>query len=193
MSSIVVRALDQKTIERLKERARLNGRTLHQEVKVILERTAGTPTMPEARRLAELWSHRLRGRTFSDSMRLIREDRDSRSLWLSYTPQQRPLRGGSQGILGSCPTTYRCQKQPPSSRSPAVSPVAARCASDSRGTLQDPPDAKSTGGAHHLFRLRLGVALSAGCQGRRMTSLTSSRNASEPGSRCVRSCQIRCC
>jgi plasmid stability protein len=75
MGAILVRGLDQKTMERLKERARLNGRSLQQEVKVILKRTAGTPTMPEARRLAEQWSHRLRGRTFSDSMRLIREDR----------------------------------------------------------------------------------------------------------------------
>ena len=78
MGSIVVRGLDQQTIERLKERARLNGRSLQQEVKKILECTAGTLTMPEARRLAERWRRRLRGRSFSDSARLIREDRDSR-------------------------------------------------------------------------------------------------------------------
>jgi plasmid stability protein len=40
MGSILVRGLGQKTIERLKERARLNGRTLQQEVKVLLERAA---------------------------------------------------------------------------------------------------------------------------------------------------------
>ena len=33
MSSILVRGLDPKTIQRLKERARLNGRSLQQEVK----------------------------------------------------------------------------------------------------------------------------------------------------------------
>ena len=38
MGSILVRGLDQKTIERLKERARLKGRSLQQEVKVLLER-----------------------------------------------------------------------------------------------------------------------------------------------------------
>jgi hypothetical protein len=40
MGAILVRGLDQKTIERLKERARLNGRTLRQEVKALLERAA---------------------------------------------------------------------------------------------------------------------------------------------------------
>jgi antitoxin FitA len=78
MGSILVRGLDQKTIERLKERARLNGRSLQQEVKVLVERAAATLTMREARRLSEQWRRRLGGRSFSDSARLIREDRDSR-------------------------------------------------------------------------------------------------------------------
>jgi plasmid stability protein len=78
MSSILVRGLDPKTIERLKERARLNGRSLQQEAKDILERSAETLTMREARRVSERWRHRLGGRSFSDSAHLIREDRDSR-------------------------------------------------------------------------------------------------------------------
>ena len=78
MSSIVVRGLDQKTIERLKERARLNGRSLQQEVKTLLERAAKTLPMREARRVSEGWRRRLEGRSFSDSTQLIREDRDSR-------------------------------------------------------------------------------------------------------------------
>jgi antitoxin FitA len=78
MASILVRGLNEATMHRLKERARLNGRSLQQEVKEILERTAGTLTMPEARQLAERWRRRLRGRSFSDSTRWIREDRDSR-------------------------------------------------------------------------------------------------------------------
>ena len=61
MASILVRGLDEGTIHRLKERARLNERSLQQEVKEILERTAGTLTMLEARRLAERWRRRLRG------------------------------------------------------------------------------------------------------------------------------------
>jgi antitoxin FitA len=78
MASILVRGLDEGTIQRLKERARLNGRSLQQEVKEILERTAGMLTMSEARRLSERWERRLGRRSFSDSARLIREDRDSR-------------------------------------------------------------------------------------------------------------------
>jgi hypothetical protein len=70
--------LNQKTIERLKERARHNGRTLQQEVKALLERAAETLTMREARRVSERWGRRLNGRSFSDSAQLIREDRDSR-------------------------------------------------------------------------------------------------------------------
>jgi hypothetical protein len=78
VGSILVRGLDQKTIERLKERARLNGRTLQQEVKALLECAAETLTMREARRQSERWSHRLGGRSMSDSAQFIREDRDSR-------------------------------------------------------------------------------------------------------------------
>jgi plasmid stability protein len=78
VGSILVRGLDQKTIERLKERARLNGRSLQQEVKALLERAAETFTIREARHLSERWTRRLRRRSFSDSAQLIREDRDSR-------------------------------------------------------------------------------------------------------------------
>jgi plasmid stability protein len=78
MGSILVRGLDPKAIERLKARARLNGRSLQQEVKALLEVAAGTLTMREAQWLSERWRRRLRRRSFSDSTRLIREDRDSR-------------------------------------------------------------------------------------------------------------------
>jgi antitoxin FitA len=78
MPSILVRGLDDKILHRLKERARLNGRSLQQEVKDILDRAAGTLTMYEARRLSERWRRRLSGRSFSDSARSIREDRYSR-------------------------------------------------------------------------------------------------------------------
>jgi hypothetical protein len=78
VGSILVRGLDRKTMERLKERARLNGRSLQQGVKALLYRAAETLTMYEARRVSERWRHRLRRRPFSDSTRLIREDRDSR-------------------------------------------------------------------------------------------------------------------
>jgi len=53
MGSILVRGLDQRTIERLKGRARLNGCSLQQEVKAILEHAVETLTMREARRLSD--------------------------------------------------------------------------------------------------------------------------------------------
>ena len=78
MPEILVRGLDPKTVKRLKERARISGRSLQQEVKDIMERAATTLTMDEARRLSETWHRRLARRPFSDSAKLIREDRDSR-------------------------------------------------------------------------------------------------------------------
>ena len=78
MPAILVRGLDRRTVQRLKDRARLNGHSLHQEVKAILERAADMLTMSEARQLTETWRRRLGGRSFSDSVLLIRGDRDSR-------------------------------------------------------------------------------------------------------------------
>jgi antitoxin FitA len=76
--SILVRDLDQKTVERLKQRARLNRRSLQGEIRDILERAARTLTMDEARRLSERWQRRLAKRRFSDSAEAIREDRAAR-------------------------------------------------------------------------------------------------------------------
>jgi plasmid stability protein len=76
MPEILVRGLDDKTVKRLKERARRSGRSLQQEVKHILEQAATRLTMEEARRLSDAWHRRLAGRTFSDSAQLVREDRD---------------------------------------------------------------------------------------------------------------------
>jgi hypothetical protein len=70
--------LSQTTVNRLQARARTHGRSLQQEVRDILERAATTLTMNEARRLPETWHRHLAGRSFSDSARLIREDRERR-------------------------------------------------------------------------------------------------------------------
>ena len=78
VGSILVRSLDRKMIAHLKKRARLNGRLLRQEVKTLLERAAETLTMRAARRVSDQWKRGLGGRSFSDSVHLIREDRDSR-------------------------------------------------------------------------------------------------------------------
>ena len=78
MPHILVRGLSQRTLDRLKERARISGRSLQQEVTNILERAAATLTMEEARRLSDRWHRRLIQRSYSDSAQLIREDREQR-------------------------------------------------------------------------------------------------------------------
>lgn len=74
---MLVRDLDPEVVERLKERARSNGRSLQKEVRAILEEAAGTYTMAEAREVIAKWQERLAGREHSDSAVLIRETRDA--------------------------------------------------------------------------------------------------------------------
>jgi plasmid stability protein len=78
MAQILVRNLDDSTVKRLKDRAKGNGRSLQAEVKMILEREAniGKVDMKTARKLADGIRSRFKGRRFTDSAKLIREDRD---------------------------------------------------------------------------------------------------------------------
>ncbi len=76
MAQILVRDLTPDTVERLKSHAEQNGRSLQGEVKAILESVAASPTMTEARKIAEEWHRRLAGRMTSDSADLLREDRN---------------------------------------------------------------------------------------------------------------------
>ncbi len=75
MAHLLVRDLDQGTIDRLKARAKRHRRSLQGEVKLILEETA-TRSVMDAQAIAEQVRARLAGRGFSDSAELIREDRD---------------------------------------------------------------------------------------------------------------------
>ena len=75
MPHILVRDLDSDIVERLKSRAKQHGRSLQGEVKAILEETIPM-TMSEFRAVSEKWQKRLKGRKFSDSAKLIREDRN---------------------------------------------------------------------------------------------------------------------
>ncbi|MCH7978975.1 MAG: hypothetical protein IH935_08370 [Acidobacteria bacterium] len=77
MAQILVRGLDDELVERLKNRARQERRSLQAEVKLILEQAARLD-MKSARKLAEAIRKSFKGRRFEDSVRLIREDRDSR-------------------------------------------------------------------------------------------------------------------
>lgn len=75
MPHILVRDVDADIVERLKSRAKQHGRSLQGEVKAILEEA--TPmTMSEARAVSEKWQKYFKGRKFSDSAKLIREDRE---------------------------------------------------------------------------------------------------------------------
>ncbi len=75
MAQVLVRDLDPEVLERLKNRARLHGRSLQGELKVILE-AAAVFSMNEAREVSERWRRRLAGQMTSDSSDLLREDRE---------------------------------------------------------------------------------------------------------------------
>ena len=74
MPDILVRGLDAETVKRLKARASQHGRSLQSEVKMLVERAAGTGS-EQAAEVFERWEKRFAGRRFSASARLIREDR----------------------------------------------------------------------------------------------------------------------
>jgi plasmid stability protein len=80
MAQILVRGLDDALVARLKERARENHRSLQGEVKAILEEAGTQATRAEAVAIVDKWQSywKAKGKTFSDSAELIREDRDRR-------------------------------------------------------------------------------------------------------------------
>ncbi len=76
MAQVLVRQLNDKLVERLKKRAKEHGRSLQSEVKTILEEAV--PDYEGAwKRIARLnKALEQAGRTFSDSTRIIRKERD---------------------------------------------------------------------------------------------------------------------
>ena len=74
MSDILIRGLDAETVKRLKARARRHGRSLQSEAKLLLEQAAGA-SGEEIAAMLEGWKGRFAGRRFTDSVDLIREDR----------------------------------------------------------------------------------------------------------------------
>lgn len=76
MAQLLVRDLDPKTVERLKRRARENGRSLQGEAKRILEEAARRMTLSEFRATSERIRKSLVGRKHTDSVLLLREDRE---------------------------------------------------------------------------------------------------------------------
>jgi plasmid stability protein len=76
MGQLLVRALDDAVIERLKRRAETNHRSLEAELREILEQASRQADISTAADLADRIRTKLEGRDHSDSAELIREDRD---------------------------------------------------------------------------------------------------------------------
>ncbi|HLQ24702.1 MAG TPA: hypothetical protein VK138_02360 [Acidiferrobacterales bacterium] len=75
MAQVLVRDLDKAVIDRLKARAELHGRSLQVELKGILEQAASADAA-SARKIAARLRHKLSGRSHSDSVLLLSQDRN---------------------------------------------------------------------------------------------------------------------
>lgn len=76
MANLTIRNLDDAVVEKLKARAKQNERSLEAEIRTILKNAAGRLTGREARALAERISGMTPDVPQTDSVELIREDRD---------------------------------------------------------------------------------------------------------------------
>lgn len=74
MAKVLIRNLDDNTVETLKRRAARNGRSLQAELQTIVEHAAATDPI-DGRALAARIRRKLSGRKHSDSTALIAEDR----------------------------------------------------------------------------------------------------------------------
>ena len=75
MPQLLIRNLDDETIQSLKVRAKNHNRSLQGEVKLVLEEYANRPDeSPLA--IADRWQGYFAGRAFSNSAELLREDRE---------------------------------------------------------------------------------------------------------------------
>jgi plasmid stability protein len=75
MPGILVREVELEVLEKLKKRAKQNGRSLQSEVRsIIIDVVEGSSLSDEE--TASTIKQSLRGREFSDSAVLLREDRD---------------------------------------------------------------------------------------------------------------------
>jgi plasmid stability protein len=78
MADILIRNLDETTLDRLKKKAMANNRSMNAEIKALLEEYAGTSTREEAiSMIAEARvSYEAGRKSAPDLMGLLREDRD---------------------------------------------------------------------------------------------------------------------
>jgi plasmid stability protein len=75
MAQVLVRDLDESVVDRLKERAGQNGRSLQAELKALLESQADLMSKADARALATRIRRRVGARLQTDSGTLQAEDR----------------------------------------------------------------------------------------------------------------------
>jgi plasmid stability protein len=75
MPDILIRNVSSSAIKRLKARSAANGRSLQAELKAIVERSAQELNLDELREEAKKFSRRFEGRKLTDSVDLLREDR----------------------------------------------------------------------------------------------------------------------
>ena len=74
MANVLIRNLDERTVNKLKARAARNGRSLQAELKVIVERAAEVDVV-DARAAAARIRRSLSGRKLSNTTDLLAEDR----------------------------------------------------------------------------------------------------------------------
>jgi plasmid stability protein len=75
MAQVLVRDVDPEVVERLKARAKSRNRSLEAEIRSILNRAAGLDRQDALDRLHAIQGD-LGDRSFSDSVELLREDRE---------------------------------------------------------------------------------------------------------------------
>jgi antitoxin FitA len=75
LAQILVRKLPDAVVERLKARAKRNSRSLEAEVRAVLEQTV-TTEKAEFLKAADAMRARLAGRHHTETLELLREDRD---------------------------------------------------------------------------------------------------------------------
>jgi plasmid stability protein len=75
MAQVIIRNLDDEVVQRLKQRARAKRHSLEQELRDILA-TAARPDLAEFRDFATAMRARYAGVPQTDSVELLREDRD---------------------------------------------------------------------------------------------------------------------
>jgi plasmid stability protein len=76
MANVLLRDIPEEVLNRLKDMAKVHNRSLQQELRVVLENTAGQ-TLPDVFQKASELRKQLRRKAirFTDSAKLLREDR----------------------------------------------------------------------------------------------------------------------